>query len=209
MRIVNEASIIGIVGSYRIGGVIDSVITTVLDSARTSGARVEKVYLKHLDIGFCTNCRGCMQDPGATRRPCTVYNDDMEPLLARIDNSDAVVIGAPVNAGSANALTQRFVERCAGYYYWPWGARAAPRLRTEEKHHKAVLVSSSGSPAFMNTAWFGVGAIHTLKTFADVIGADVEDIIKVGMITQLEIELSDRTTRSAQRLGRRLAALRH
>jgi len=48
-----------IVGSYRKGGIVDSVIDEILSSAREEGAEVSKIYLIDRHIEFCTNCRRC------------------------------------------------------------------------------------------------------------------------------------------------------
>jgi multimeric flavodoxin WrbA len=41
----NQMRITAIVGSYRKGGVVDTVIDEILDAARAEGAEVAKVYL--------------------------------------------------------------------------------------------------------------------------------------------------------------------
>jgi hypothetical protein len=133
-----------------------------------------------------------------------VHDDGMEALLQRIDNAAGVVIGAPVNAGSVNALTQRFIERCVGFFFWPWGSHGGPRLRRKEKHRGAVLVSSSGAPALMNSLWFGVGALHSLKTVAEVLGTEVVDVVKIGMIAEPDVELPQRTLEASRKAGERL-----
>ncbi len=198
--------LLGIVGSYRKEGTIDTLVSEVLAAAAAAGARTDKIYLCDCHIEFCTNCRGCTQDPGEARVPCVVHSDDMEGVLDRVEQADAIVIGAPVNVGSANALTQRFVERCVGYYYWPWGTRGGPRLRNKAKPRKAVLVSSSAAPSLMNSALFGMGAVRTLEAFAEIVGAEVVDVIKVGLVTDREIAVSQRALRKARTTGRRLTA---
>ena len=59
--------ILGIVGSYRRNGTIDTLVTEVLSSARAAGAETEKIYLLDKHIEFCTNCRTCTQKPGPER----------------------------------------------------------------------------------------------------------------------------------------------
>ena len=48
-----------IVGTYRKGGIIDTAVDEILDSASQSGAEVKKIYLLDKHIEFCTNCRTC------------------------------------------------------------------------------------------------------------------------------------------------------
>jgi multimeric flavodoxin WrbA len=112
--------ILGIVGSYRKNGTIDTLVTEVLSSAEEQGALTEKIYLLDKHIEFCTNCRTCTQNPGAERGEC-IHHDDMAGILDRYDGSDGIVIGAPVNCFNLNALTRRFMERLVCFTYWPWG----------------------------------------------------------------------------------------
>ncbi len=200
----SSTKVLGIVGSYRRNGYIDGAVDAVLAASESRGAETRKIYLADFDIGFCTNCRECMQEPGASHVDCIVHHDGMKDVLSEVAESDAVVAGAPVNAGNANALTQRFVERCAGFYYWPWGTRGGPELRIKEPSRRAVLISSSTAPGFMNSPVFGMNAVHTLKFFARSIGARVVDVIKIGLITDKEVLLSPRIRRRTIRAADKL-----
>jgi multimeric flavodoxin WrbA len=170
--------VLGIVGSYRKGGTIDTVVSEVLAGALERGAEVEKIYLLDRQIEFCTNCRRCTQAGGPQPGLCS-HRDDMSGIIAAIELADALVLGAPVNFGNVNALTQRFVERLAGYAYWPWG-EPAPKMRREGKGRKpAVLVTSSAMPAIMGR--LATGSLKTLKKAAAVVGATPSDTLFVGL----------------------------
>lgn len=201
-----EKQFLGIVGSYRKGGVIDTVVSEILEAAAANGAATEKIYLSDKNINFCTNCRECVQAPGLERVPCVVHKeDDINDIFEHINRATTVVIGAPVNLGSANALTQRFAERCIGSYYYPWGAKY-PVLRDKTKKRSAILVSSSAAPGFMNSAAFGTGAMMTLRTIANLIGADIIDEVKVGMVTTSDFAVPERSLRKARKAAESLAA---
>ncbi len=62
--------VVGIVGSYRKGRVIDSAVTEILKGAESSGAKTVKIYLTEKQIEFCNNCRSCMQEPCALKPNC-------------------------------------------------------------------------------------------------------------------------------------------
>lgn len=194
--------ILALVGSYRKGGNVDAAVSAVLAAAEQAGARTEKIYLLDQHIEFCTNCRTCMQEPGRERGKC-VLHDDLEPLLQAIEAADAYVIGAPVNFYNVNALTRRFMERCVGFAYWPWG-KGAPKVRKPEINKKALLVSASGAPAWM-ARWF-TGTYGALKGLARMFGAKPIDNVWIGLVNQEGVALSTRQARKATILGRRLAA---
>lgn len=197
--------ILGIVGSYRKDGVIDSLVSTILAAAAEKGADVRKMYLSDSDIRFCTNCRECAQLPGKEYVPCVVHDDEMTDIVGQILLSDAIVVGAPVNMGSINALTQRLIERCIGFGYYPWGNQY-PVLRDKEKRRDAILVSSSAAPSFMNSRIFGVSAISSLHQLANLVGARVTGTIKVGLVNKEEFALPKSAMLRARRAGHRIAA---
>ncbi len=165
----------------------------ILSAAAARGAPTRTLHLADFDIGFCTNRRGCTQAPGTARVPCLVHRDDMEQLPDQVHSAHALVIGAPVDIGAVNAVTQRSVERCIGYYYRPWGT-----------HRGAGL--DSATPARMNNRLFGFGALHALEKPAGAAGAGVVERVRVGMLTEQEVRLSERTRRKAAVIGERLAA---
>jgi hypothetical protein len=197
-----ETQVIGLVGSYRIGGTIDTAVGEVLAAAASAGATTRKIRLAEQSIEFCTNCRGCMQEPGTERGACIFRDDDdMESILQALERADAIVLGAPVNLGDINALTRRFMERSVGYLYWPWGTQGGPKLRNPKNARRAVLLSSSAAPGFMNNRLFGLRAMRSLKLLAGMLGADVVGKMKVGFVTEQDFQLSARDQRRARELG--------
>ena len=194
--------VLGIVGSYRRDGYIDQAVTAVLASASEQGAHATKLYLADKQIAFCRNCRHCMQQPGKARGECTI-EDDMSDILDQIDAADAYVIGAPTNFGNANALTRCFMERCAVYAYWPWGA-PRPEYRNKPLTKRAVVIASSAAPGWMGKLFFDTRA--ALKAIAKVMGAKTIGSLWVGMANDEHPQLPERARQSASRLGRKLVA---
>ena len=88
-----SVKVLGIVGSYRKGGIIDTLVDEALLSAQRHGAETTKIYLIDKGIEFCTNCRTCTQEPGPQRGRC-VHEDDMAALLEEYDRSHGLVLGA-------------------------------------------------------------------------------------------------------------------
>lgn len=194
--------ILGIVGSYRRNGTIDTLVTEVLSSAKEQGAETEKIYLLDKHIEFCTNCRTCTQKTGTERGEC-VHQDDMAGILDRYDASDGIVIGAPVNCFNLNALTRRFMERLVCFTYWPWG-QPAYKLRKKSGGKKAVLITSSAMPAIMGRIF--TGAPRALRIIAEVMGARPVAMLFAGLSANKEkAALPDRMLRRARDAGRNLA----
>jgi len=195
--------ILGIVGSYRKNGTIDSLVTEVLSSAEKQGAVTEKIYLLDKKIEFCTNCRTCTQKPGDERGLC-VHRDDMADILDRYDFSDGIVLGAPVNCYNLNALTRRFMERLVCFTYWPWG-EPGYQLRKKFRGKKAVLITSSAMPALMGRIF--TGAPRALRVIAETMGANPVAILFAGLSAQRQNPvISGKLILRAREAGRKLAA---
>ena len=194
--------ILAVLGTYRKGGVLDSIVDEVLAGAREKGAETEKIYLLDKHVEFCTNCRSCTQQPGPVRGKC-VIEDDMESILTQIEAADALVLGSPVNCGNVTAIFRRFMERLTGYAYWPW-SRPAPSRRMKKAKKKAVLVTSSAMPGFFVP--LATGAINALKMTSKALSARPAGILCVGLSAQVEqVMLSAKTIRRAREMGSRLA----
>ena len=190
--------VVGIICSYRKGGIIDSIVSEILTSAEEHGAQTNKIYLIDKHIEFCTNCRKCTQLKGSQRGKC-IHNDDMEEILKEIENADSIVIGSPVNFYNVTAITRRFMERLICFAYWPWG-KTAPKFRTNEKSKKAILVTSSAMPVFLGKIF--TGALRALKITAKILGAKPIKSIFIGLIAGSEKEtLSESVLRKARKAG--------
>ncbi|PSN19041.1 NAD(P)H dehydrogenase [filamentous cyanobacterium CCP5] len=191
-------TVVGIVGSYRKHGTIDTAVSAVLKAAAENGATTQKIYLQDHTIEFCTNCRHCLQVPDRGECP---LKDDMAALLDQIEAADALVLGAPVNFGNVNALTRKFLERTVCYGYWPWETKAPGMDRKPTK--TAVLITSSAAPGLL-ARWL-TGAMKALKDLARMLGAKPIGTLWLGMIDPKDSGLSQRQQRQVKQLGRKLA----
>ena len=195
--------ILGIVGSYRMGGVVDALVTETLAGAGAAGAITKKIYLTESHIEFCRNCRRCTQEPGPEPGKCSLA-DDFNAILGDWKNSDALVIGSPVNFYNVTAITRRFMERLICFAYWPWG-QPAPKMRQTSRDRKAVLITASAMPAIMGMAF--TGAPRALRLIANTMGARPIKTIFAGLVAQQEhVRPSARALRKANAAGRLLAA---
>jgi multimeric flavodoxin WrbA len=198
--------IIGIVGSYRKGGIIDSAVDAILMAAAERDVETEKIYLIDRHIEFCKNCRKCTQEEGLERGAC-VQKDDMDAILKKIEEAGGIVIGSPVNFGGVTAVTQRFIERLLCYGYWPWG-KPGPALRVKDQEKKAVVVTSSAMPSGMGRVF--TSTLRSLKKAAATLGAETIGSLYIGMAALKEKqELPAAILKRAKRLGHQLAAAIH
>jgi multimeric flavodoxin WrbA len=190
--------IVAIVGSYRKGGTVDTVVDAVLAGAREVGAETSKIYLIDRKIEYCRNCRKCTQEKGAVRQAC-VIQDDVPAILAEIESADAVVLGSPVNFYNVTAVFRTFLERLLGCVYWPWG-QDGPKPRWKKFPRKAVLIASSAAPGFLLP--LATGAPRALRIAAKCLGARTVATLWVGLAAQSETpKVSERVLQRARRIG--------
>jgi NAD(P)H-dependent FMN reductase len=196
--------VVGIVGSYRKGHIIDSAVSAVLKGAEDGGAETKKIYLVDKHVEFCTNCRSCTQEKKleAGRGKC-VQHDDMEEILKEIETADGAVLGSPINFSTVTAIMKRFIERLVVFAYWPWGKKA-PKLGVKKIDKKAVIVTSSACPAFIGRILMP-NALSVLKAAAACLGAKVVKRLYFGMAAeQKDQELGKRALQKAREAGKKL-----
>lgn len=200
------SEVVGIVGSYRKGKTVDSAVAAVLEGASEAGAETRLFHLVEQDMGFCTNCRSCMQKPDVSPRGRCVQDDAMGPILDAVDRAGAVVFGAPINMGSTSAIMKRFVERLAPYSFWPWGEARAPAYRIRRPDKRAALVWSAATPALLRRVMLS-GAADPLERAARSVGAKVTTSLYFGGVCpDRDACLSDADLDRARRAGRELAS---
>jgi multimeric flavodoxin WrbA len=195
--------ILGIVGSYRKGSVVDSAVSEILAAAAQCGVQTSKISLTDVHVEFCANCRSCTQEPGADPGRC-VLEDDMRSIIDEIRRSDGLVLGSPVSFGDITAITKRFQERLVCYAYWPWDPPGAPALRNKALTKRAVLVTSSAAPTLMGRLLFK--APGTLKRMAKILGAKPIGTLYVGLVMGQQPKLPEAALKKARALGRKLAS---
>ncbi len=96
---------IGIVGSPRKNGNTEILTAHCLKAIAEEGLDTELVRLAGLDIKGCNGCGYCFENEG-----CSI-EDDLQPIVPKLVESDAIIVASPVYYGSATALVKGFLER--------------------------------------------------------------------------------------------------
>jgi len=87
-----------------------TLLKNVLDGAASAGAETELIQLYNLNFSGCISCFSCKKISRKTDGVCAV-RDDLSPVLERVRNADALVIGTPVYYGAESAPTRALLER--------------------------------------------------------------------------------------------------
>ncbi len=192
--------IVGVVGSYQAGGIIEQTVDAIVDAADQKGADVDKIILRDRHIEFCTNCRACTVESADLLRGSCVLEDDMEVLLNKIDAADGIVLASPINFSSVTAIMKRFIERLVVYAYWPY-EQHIPKSRIKNKIKKAVIVTSSACPTILGRLIMP-NANAMQKEAAKLFGAKVVKSLHFGSACyQKNQQISENQRRAAQVAG--------
>jgi len=100
-----DLKVVGIVGSPRKGMNTDTLVTKMLEGARSAGATTEKIYLNDLEIGPCQAC-----DKYPAPAYC-FYEDGMEEIYEALETADGLVIGTPAYYESVSAQLKLLIDR--------------------------------------------------------------------------------------------------
>lgn len=87
-----------------------TLLEKALEGAASAGAETELVQLYDMSFSGCTSCFGCKSLSRKADGIC-LFKDDLTPVLERVQNADAFVIGTPVYYGTESASTRALLER--------------------------------------------------------------------------------------------------
>lgn len=196
--------ILAVMGSYRKGKTIDTLIDKAIEGARSKDDKVEveKLVLVDKDIKYCKNCMTCMKDDPSKRFARCVISDDMQAIYPMIDEADAFIFGTPVNMAHETAVMKTFVERICWVFAKPGNRpiKGCPEPRSTIKKRAGIIVSSGVVPPLFQR-WCD-DATPLLKSFCnDILNASVVGGFYAGAVEKRGV---DPYLGKAYRLGKKL-----
>lgn len=100
--------VLGIVGSPRIGGNTERLVSEALKAAEGEGAGTELVRLADKRIEPCDGCRTCKETRSCWKK------DDFRAVYDKMVQADGIILSSPVYFGSATPQIKALIDR-AGY----------------------------------------------------------------------------------------------
>jgi multimeric flavodoxin WrbA len=101
--------VIAINGSPRKNWNTHILLENCLNGAKESGAETELINLYDIDFKGCMSCFACKRK-GVTVKKCAI-KDDLAPVLQKVCECDALVLGSPVYFASVSGEMRSFLER--------------------------------------------------------------------------------------------------
>jgi multimeric flavodoxin WrbA len=103
--------LLAINGSPRKNWNTAKLLDNALKGAISQGAHTEMINLYDLNFKGCTSCFACKIKNGKSYGKCA-YKDDLLPVLAKIKDADAIILGSPIYFGNVTGEMKSFMERC-------------------------------------------------------------------------------------------------
>ena len=100
---------IAINGSPRKNWNTHTLLENCLNGAKEAGAETELINLYDLNFKGCTSCFAC-KIKGVSLSKCAM-RDDLEPVLQKICECDAFVLGTPIYLENITGEMRSFIER--------------------------------------------------------------------------------------------------
>jgi multimeric flavodoxin WrbA len=131
-------TVLGIMGSPRVGGNSDILLDEALAGAKTAGADVEKIILDRKKISGCHDCKKCNETG------ICVIKDDMSEILKKILEADAIIHSGPVYFWSMTGQMKTYLDRWAALFdaEWRWQKAYYPKM----KGKRIGLITVCGDP---------------------------------------------------------------
>ncbi|KKG10678.1 flavodoxin family protein [Methanosarcina sp. 2.H.A.1B.4] len=107
--------VIAINGSPRKKWNTATLLENALEGAASEGAETELIHLYDLNFKGCTSCFACKLKDGKSYGKCAMQ-DDLTPVLERLKDADAVILGSPIYLGNSTGEMRSFMER----YVFPY-----------------------------------------------------------------------------------------
>jgi len=102
--------VIAINGSPRKKWNTATLLEKALEGAATQGAETELIHLYDLNYKGCISCFNCKLQDGKSYGHCSV-NDELKPILQKIEEADALILGSPIYFGNVTGEMRSFLER--------------------------------------------------------------------------------------------------
>ena len=92
-----------------------TLLNHALEGAASQGAETEMVHLYDLNYKGCISCFACKLKNGPSYGRCAMI-DDLTPILQKVEDADAIIIGSPIYFGAATGMLRSLLERLMFQY---------------------------------------------------------------------------------------------
>jgi multimeric flavodoxin WrbA len=178
-------------GSPRIKGNTDLLLTEALKGAESQGAEVEKLVIDKMKIAPCKEYYGCLKDGNC------VIRDDMDGIYPKLLEVDGVIVASPMFFYGISAQLKALIDRCQALWARMYELKNIPE---SGKRGAFIAVGATKGKNLFE------GSILVIKYFFKAFGAMyVDELLVRGVDKRGEVKDHPDLLKEAFELGRRLA----
>ena len=189
--------VIAVNGSPRKNWNTHLLLEKCLDGAKEAGAETEMINLYDIDFKGCTSCFACKRK-GIVTDKCAM-KDDLEPILQKICECDALVLGSPIYFASTTGEMRSFWERLHFPYYSYEGKPSSFKKKINTAFIYTMNAPSFALPLVGYNKLFKENQKLMKKTFGNAEFLVVTSTYQIDDYSKYAMTLSD----GAKRLKRR------
>jgi len=184
---------LGISTSPRIHGNSDLLLREALSGAESAGAKIEYIHLSDYDIAPCIECNACY-----SRGACKIQ-DDFQPLLQKILDTDRFIFATPVFFMSVCAQAKILIDR--SQCLWAYKYVLNKQLFKTERDRRAMVIAVGGSKSKKQFDSIQL----TMKFYFDVLDINYSTNLFTSKVDDIgEIQKHPIALKEAFRLGKEL-----
>lgn len=148
-----------LMGSPRKGKNTDKLLDYLLEGMKENNYKINKIYLRDKEINHCTACDYC------GKSGTCISNDDMDEIYNEFDNSDIIILAAPIYFNSVNGMTKNMIDRCQKY----WSLKYSLNKEYRKTEDRIGIFLSTGGAQFTLDQF--TGAVYVMDYFFKSINA--------------------------------------
>jgi multimeric flavodoxin WrbA len=133
--------VIGFNGSPRKSWNTAILLSKALEGAAARGASTELVHLYEVDFKGCVSCFACKTKGGKSYGRCAV-KDGLAPLLEKVEEADAFIVGSPIYFGTVTGVARMFMERL----WFPYMTYTDPPRSLFPRKIRTAFIATMGAP---------------------------------------------------------------
>lgn len=186
--------VLGVMGSPRVRGNSDILLSQALAAAKEAGAKVGKIILDRKQISGCKDCKKC------NKTGICVITDDMTEIKEKILEAHVIIHSVPVYFWSMTAQMKAYLDRWCVFFDADWNWH---RIYYPQMHGKRIgLITVCGDPD-VHTA---DPIVHSFKSTAEMTGMRWLGVVMASAAEKGEIANNEAALREAYELGKKAVA---
>lgn len=152
--------VLALMGSPRKRKNTDTLLDYLLDGMGENDLEINKIYITDKQIEDCTGCDYC------GKSGTCIKGDSMNDIYSEFDNSDIIILAAPIYFNSVNSKTKAMIDRCQRY----WSLKYSLNKKYKQTKDRIGIFLSTGGAPFEHNQFNG--SIYVMDYFFRAVNAE-------------------------------------